>query len=99
MHNEPLAFRMRPRTIDEIAGQKDIIGEKTALYRMIKNGHVPSMLLYGEPGIGKTSLAHAIAGTSNLPFIAMNATVSGKKDVEDVVAESRITGKVLLFLR
>ncbi len=98
MHNEPLAYRMRPRTIDEIAGQKDIIGEKTALYRMIKNGHVPSMLLYGEPGIGKTSLAHAIAGTSNLPFIAMNATVSGKKDVEDVVAESRITGKVLLFL-
>ena len=97
MQNEPLAYRMRPRTIDEIAGQKEIIGEKTALYRMIKNGHVPSMLLYGEPGIGKTSLAHAIAGTSNLPFIAMNATVSGKKDVEDVVAESRITGKVLLF--
>lgn len=89
---------MRPKNIDEIAGQKEIIGEKTALYRMIKNGHVPSMLLYGEPGIGKTSLAHAIAGTSNLPFIAMNATVSGKKDVEDVVAESRITGKVLLFL-
>ncbi|MFJ7933568.1 replication-associated recombination protein A [Sporosarcina sp. NPDC096371] len=98
MHNEPLAYRMRPRNIDEIAGQKDIIGEQTALYRMIKNGHIPSMLLYGEPGIGKTSLAHAIAGTSNIPFIAMNATVSGKKDVEDVVAESRITGKVLLFL-
>ncbi|MEK5039053.1 replication-associated recombination protein A [Sporosarcina sp. FSL K6-3457] len=98
MHNEPLAYRMRPRNIDEIAGQKDIIGEKTALYRMIKNGHVPSMLLYGEPGIGKTSLAHAIAGTSDLPFIALNATVSGKKDVESVVAESRITGKVLLFL-
>ena len=82
----------------KLLDKKDIIGEKTALYRMIKNGHVPSMLLYGEPGIGKTSLAHAIAGTSNLPFIAMNATVSGKKDVEDVVAESRITGKVLLFL-
>ncbi|CAM3112794.1 replication-associated recombination protein A [Filibacter tadaridae] len=98
MQNEPLAFRMRPRNIDEIAGQKEIIGEKTALYRMIKNGHVPSMLLYGEPGIGKTSLAHAIAGTSNLPFIALNATVSGKKDIEGVVAESRITGKVLLFL-
>ena len=98
MHNEPLAYRMRPRNIDEIAGQQEIIGEKTALYRMVKNGHVPSMLLYGEPGIGKTSLAHAIAGTSNLPFIALNATVSGKKDVEQVVAESRITGKVLLFL-
>src|SRR5690606_6454715 len=89
---------MRPRTIDEVVGQQDVIGPHTALYKMIQNGHVPSMLLYGEPGIGKTSLAHAIAGTSNLPFIAMNATVSGKKDVEDVVAESRITGKVLLFL-
>ncbi len=98
LQNEPLAYRMRPQTIEEIAGQKDIIGNKTALYRLIKNGHVPSMLLYGEPGIGKTSLAHAIAGTSNLPFIAMNATVSGKKDVEDVVAEARVTGKVLLFL-
>ena len=89
---------MRPQTIEEIAGQAEIIGKKTALYRLIKNGHVPSMLLYGEPGIGKTSLAHAIAGTSNLPFIAMNATVSGKKDVEDVVSEARVTGKVLLFL-
>ena len=98
MQNEPLAYRMRPQTIEEIAGQTDIIGKKTALYRLIKNGHVPSMLLYGEPGIGKTSLAHAIAGTSNLPFIAMNATVSGKKDVEDVVSEARVTGKVLLFL-
>ncbi|MHA6260314.1 replication-associated recombination protein A [Sporosarcina sp. CAU 1771] len=98
MRNEPLAYRMRPTTIDEIAGQKEIIGKDTALYRLIKKGHVPSMLLYGEPGIGKTSLAHAIAGTSNLHFIALNATVSGKKDVEDVVAESRITGKVLLFL-
>ncbi|WOV88773.1 replication-associated recombination protein A [Sporosarcina oncorhynchi] len=98
MHNEPLAFRMRPRHIDEIAGQQHIIGKDTALYRMITRGHVPSMLLYGEPGIGKTSLAYAIAGTSDLPFIALNATVSGKKDVEDVVAESRITGKVILFL-
>lgn len=98
MQNEPLAYRMRPRTIDEIAGQQEIIGKKTALYKLIKNGHVPSMLLYGEPGIGKTSLAHAIAGTSSLPFIALNATVSGKKDVEQVVSEARITGKVLLFL-
>lgn len=98
LQNEPLAFRMRPRTIDEIAGQQQIIGPATALYKLIKNGHVPSMLLYGEPGIGKTSLAHAIAGTSDLPFISLNATVSGKKEVEDVVREARVTGKVLLFL-
>lgn len=98
MHNEPLAFRMRPETIDEVIGQEHVIGKETPLYRMIQNGHVPSLLLYGEPGIGKTSLAYAIAGTSKLPFIALNATVAGKKDVEDVVKEARMTGKVLLFL-
>ena len=98
MQREPLAYRMRPQKLEEVAGQKDVIGKNTPLYKMIVNGHVPSMLLYGEPGIGKTSLAYAIAGTSNLPFIALNATRSGKKDIEDVVAESRITGKVLLFL-
>ena len=98
MHNEPLAFRMRPKNIDEVVGQQHIIGKDTALYRMVTKGHVPSILLYGEPGIGKTSLAYAIAGTSELPFIALNATVSGKKDVEEVVAEARITGKVILFL-
>ena len=98
MNNEPLAYRMRPRTIDEIAGQQQIIGKDTALYKFIQNGHVPSMLLYGEPGIGKTSLANAIAGTSDLPFISLNATVSGKKEIEDVVQEARISGKVLLFL-
>ncbi|WP_432355169.1 replication-associated recombination protein A [Sporosarcina sp. A2] len=98
MHNEPLAYRMRPQTIDEIAGQQHVIGKDTALYRMIKNGHVPSMLLYGDPGIGKTSLAYAIAGSTHLTFIPLNATTSGKKDIERVVDEARITGKVILFL-
>lgn len=98
MHNEPLAFRMRPRNIDEIVGHEDVIGQETALYKMIQKGHIPSMILYGEPGIGKTSLANAIAGSSAYPYIALNATRAGKKDVEDIVTEARITGKVLLFL-
>ncbi|GIN87054.1 recombinase RarA [Heyndrickxia sporothermodurans] len=98
MNAEPLAFRMRPSNIDEIVGQKEIIGKHTSLYKMINNGYVPSMLLYGEPGIGKTSIAYAIAGTTNIPFIALNATTSGKKDVEAVVDETRLTGKVILFL-
>lgn len=98
MHNEPLAYRMRPRTLDEIVGQQDFIGHDTALYKMIQNGHVPSMLLYGEPGIGKTSIANAIAGSSKLPFFSLNATRAGKKDVEDIVQEARIAGKVILFL-
>lgn len=98
MNGEPLAYRMRPKNLDEIIGQKDLIGKHTSLYKMIKNGHVPSMLLYGEPGIGKTSIAFAIAGTTKIPFIALNATTAGKKDVEAVVEETRLTGKVILFL-
>lgn len=98
LSNEPLAYRMRPETIDELAGQQHVIGKNTALYKMIKNGHVPSMLLYGDPGVGKTSLAFAIAGTTKLPFVALNATKAGKKDVEDVVADARLTGKIILFL-
>lgn len=98
MQNEPLAFRMRPRNLDEVVGQQHIIGKDTALYKMIENGHVPSMLLYGEPGIGKTSIANAIAGSSKLPFFSLNATHAGKKDVEQIVSEARLVGKVILFL-
>lgn len=98
MQGEPLAYRMRPTNIDEVVGQKEVIGKETSLYKMIHNGYVPSMLLYGEPGIGKTSIAFAIAGTTKLPFIALNATTAGKKDVEAVVDEARLTGKVILFL-
>ncbi|AYC29715.1 replication-associated recombination protein A [Paenisporosarcina cavernae] len=98
MHQEPLAYRMRPTALDEVVGQDAIIGPSTALYKMIQHGHVPSMLLYGPPGTGKTSLAYAIAGSSNLPFYALNATRAGKKDVETIVDEARLQGKVILFL-
>jgi putative ATPase len=98
MSFEPLAYKMRPTNIDEIVGQEDVIGKNTSLYKMLKNGYVPSMLLYGEPGIGKTSIAYAIAGTTKIPFFALNATTSGKKDVEAVVDETRLTGQVILFL-
>ena len=98
MQNEPLAYRMRPRNLNEVIGQQHIVGQDTALYKMIQNGHVPSMLLYGEPGIGKTSIAYAIAGSSKLPFFALNATNAGKKDVEQIISETRISGKVILFL-
>jgi len=98
LEHEPLAYRMRPTHIDEIVGQDEVIGKHTGLYKMIKNGYVPSMLLYGEPGTGKTSIAYAIAGTTKLPFFALNATTAGKKDIEMVVEETRIQGKVILFL-
>lgn len=95
---KPLAYRMRPKSLDEIVGQKHIIGKDTALYKMIKNGHVPSMLLYGEPGIGKTSIAKAIAGTVNSPFISINATTAGKKDIENGVTIAKQEGKLILFI-
>ncbi|WP_042478094.1 replication-associated recombination protein A [Bacillus ndiopicus] len=98
MQNEPLAYKMRPRNLDEIVGQQDIIGKESTLYKMIASGHVPSMLLYGPPGIGKTSIASAIAGSSKLPFFSLNATQVGKSDIEQVVMDARMSGKVILFL-
>lgn len=95
---KPLAYKMRPRNIDEIVGQKHIIGKDTALYKMIHNGYVPSVLLYGPPGVGKTSIAKAIAGTVNVPFQSINATIAGKKDIESAVEIAKTEGTLILFI-
>lgn len=98
MSHQPLAYRMRPTHIDEIVGQKHIIGKNTALYNMITSNKVPSLLLYGEPGIGKTSIASAIAGTVDTPFALINATTSGKKDIENVVKQAEKEGAMILAI-
>ncbi|KMK75737.1 replication-associated recombination protein A [Alkalihalobacillus pseudalcaliphilus] len=95
---EPLSYRMRPRNIDEVAGQKHVIGTQTSLYKMLKKGYVPSMLLYGPPGVGKTSIAKAIAGTVEKPFQAINATTAGKKDIEEAVQLAKAEGNLILFI-
>lgn len=97
-YHEPLAERMRPRTIDEIIGQDKAIGPKSTLYKMIQNGHTPSMILYGPPGTGKTSIAFAIANSSKLEFHPVHAATTGKKDLEEVVQNARLTRNVLLFV-
>ncbi|MFD2637601.1 replication-associated recombination protein A [Piscibacillus salipiscarius] len=98
LYQEPLAYRMRPEKIEEVVGQDEIIGENTPLYKMIQKSHVPSMLLYGEPGTGKTSLAFAISGSTNKEFFAINATTAGKKDVERIISEARMTNNAILFI-
>lgn len=86
---QPLAYRMRPRNIDEIIGQQHIIGPGTMLYKSIQHGVVPPILLYGEPGLGKTSIAYAIAGTVHQPFAFINATTDGIKELKALVERAK----------
>ncbi|WP_170972117.1 replication-associated recombination protein A [Bacillus yapensis] len=95
---KPLAFRMRPRTIDEIIGQQHLVGEGKIIHRMVKAKQLSSMILYGPPGIGKTSIASAIAGSTKFAFRMLNAVTNNKKDMEIVAAEAKMSGKVILLL-
>ncbi|KKB43140.1 replication-associated recombination protein A [Bacillus thermotolerans] len=95
---KPLAFRMRPRTIEEIAGQQHLVGEGKIIRRMVNAKQLSSMILYGPPGIGKTSIASAIAGSTKYAFRTLNAVTSNKKDMEVVAAEAKMSGKVILLL-
>lgn len=85
----PLAARIRPRTLDEVVGQQHIIGKDKLLYRAIQADKISSIILYGPPGTGKTTLAKVIAGTTSAEFVQINATVAGKKDMEEVVAKAK----------
>lgn len=85
----PLAARMRPRTLDEVLGQEHIVGKDKLLYRAIKADKISSVIFYGPPGTGKTTLARVIANTTSAEFTQINATVAGKKDMEEVVAKAK----------
>ena len=85
----PLASRLRPATLDEVVGQQHIIGKDKLLYRAIKADKLGSVIFYGPPGTGKTTLAKVIANTTSADFKQINATVAGKKDMEEIVKEAR----------
>ena len=85
----PLAARMRPRTLDEVVGQEHIIGKDKLLYRAIRADKISSAIFYGPPGTGKTTLARVIANTTSAEFTQINATVAGKKDMEEVVKKAK----------
>ena len=85
----PLASRLRPRTLDEVVGQQHIVGKDKLLYRAIQADKLGSIIFYGPPGTGKTTLAKVIANTTSADFRQINATVAGKKDMEEVVKEAK----------
>ena len=85
----PLASRMRPRTLDEVVGQEHIIGRDKLLFRAILADKLSSLIFYGPPGTGKTTLAKVIANTTKAEFVQLNATISGKKDMEEVVKQAQ----------
>lgn len=85
----PLASRMRPTTLEEVVGQQHIIGKGKLLYRAIKADKLSSLIFYGPPGTGKTTLAKVIANTTSAEFKQINATVAGKKDMEEVVKAAK----------
>ena len=85
----PLAARLRPITLDEVVGQQHIIGKDKLLYRAIKADKLSSIIFYGPPGTGKTTLAKVIANTTSAEFTQLNATVAGKKDMEEVVKAAK----------
>ena len=96
--SKPLAYRMRPTNIDEIVGQTHLVGPHKIIRRMVQAKRLQSMILYGPPGIGKTSIASAIAGTTNYAFRQLNAATDTKKDMEAIVAEGRMSGSIILLL-
>lgn len=102
MHEVPLAERMRPRTLEDYLGQGHLVGEDQVLRRSVDGGNVPSMILWGPPGVGKTTLAKIIASQSNRPFHELSAVQSGVKEVREVIASVKrsgmFSGRAILFI-
>ena len=95
---QPLAYRMRPKNIDEVVGQRHLVGDGKIIRRMVDAEMLSSMILYGPPGTGKTSIASAIAGSTNFAFRMLNAATDSKKDLQVVAEEARMSGTVILLL-
>lgn len=96
--NKPLAEILRPQSLDEYIGQKHLVGEGAILRRAIESGDIPSLILWGPPGVGKTTLANIIANTLSLPFFSLSAINSGVKDVREVIEQAKQCNNALLFV-
>lgn len=98
MNSTPLAERIRPTTLDELVGQQHLTGKKSILRAAIDNGKIPSMILWGPPGTGKTTIANIIANTLRAPFFQLSAISSGVKEVREVIEESKTKPGSILFI-
>ena len=101
--NEPLAYRMSPKTLDDYVGQEHILAQNKILYRTIKADRLSSIILWGPPGCGKTSLARVISNTTKYKFVKLNAVTSGVGDIKSAIEEAKNpllnpTGKCILFI-
>lgn len=94
----PLAERMRPETLDELAGQQHLTGKGSILRTAIESGQIPSMILWGPPGVGKTTIANIIAHTLQVPFYQLSAISSGVKEVREVIEQAKQQERVILFI-
>ena len=98
MEQIPLAERMRPTTLDQLIGQEHLTGPNTFLYKAIKAGTVPSLILWGPPGVGKTTIANIIANEVKAPFYTLSAVSSGVKDIREVIQKAKYQLGVVLFI-
>ena len=94
----PLAERLRPTTLDELKGQEHLTGKGSILRTAIENGKLPSMILWGPPGVGKTTIANIIAHALNAPFFTLSAISSGVKEVREVIETAKTLENCILFI-
>ena len=96
--NEPLSLKMRPKKIIDVIGQQHLIGENKIIYNLVKNKKIFSMIFYGKPGIGKTTIATAIVEELGVRYRMLNATINNKKDFDTVIEEAKMYhGMVILM--
>lgn len=95
---EILADKLRPKCLDDIIGQKHLVGEGKVIRNLVLNNHIVSMILYGKPGIGKTSIATAICETIDKPFRMLNATINNKQDFDIVIEEAKMHGEMVIIM-
>lgn len=95
---EILADKLRPKCLDDIIGQQHLVGENKIIRNLVNNNHLVSMILYGKPGIGKTSIACAITNQINKPFRMLNATINNKQDFDIVIEEAKMNGEMIIIM-